>query len=126
MIKEAIKTIRSKGDFVHKLYISGKVYYQVSNCSNPITINKTDLNVFKDLSSEFGFSYFKHGVWAQNHTEREIIAMAKNNSRPWNKTIKKERKRKNRSRTSVLINSENFEAFGPRSLAKDSNRWYYD
>ena len=45
---------------------------------------------------------------------------------PWNATIKEFRHKNNRAKTKELMNSEKFEDLGPKTLAKDSNPWYYD
>jgi hypothetical protein len=124
-LDDAIKYFRSKGDFVHIVYFGGRKFIQLSNSKHPQSNPRPNV---KGPSWKWSRFCAKDGIYWGNYTPTSFVSYAKcvTSGQPWNKNVKYFRHRNNRAKTKSLIDSENYDALDPKSLAKDENIWNWD
>jgi hypothetical protein len=124
-IEDAVKFVRQKGYFVHVVYFGGRKFYQVSDCKRAILKNRPNV---KGSSWKNSQSHFEDGHHWTNYTPQSFMSFVSSwtSPEPWNSTVKEFRHRNNRAKTKELMNSENYDTLGPKSLAKDENIWNWD
>lgn len=124
-IDQAIELIRSKGEYVHIVYFGGRKFYQLSNCKVANMKNRPNV---RGPSWKYSQWHAEDGKWWTNYTGASLVAYAKSRygGNHWNPSVKEFRHKNNRAKTKELIQSDDFDSFSPKKLAKDENIWNWD